>query len=315
MTEYILSSSLERAIAIALQLDKPLLLCGEPGTGKTTLAKHLALAYSKVSPGDYAPFYPRPLTFNTKTTSVASDLFYSYDALERLRDAYGNVRKPVGEYVELKALGKAILFKNGGGADSNDPILSIRDFKKPGQIPVVPTSTLVLIDEIDKAPRDFPNDILNEIEKKHFEIRELNVEVEAAVNNARILIIMTSNNEKNLPDAFLRRCIFHYIDFPDELQMGRIIKAHVNFKNDKTNIEGLIKTFNRLRKTAEIKKPATAEFIDWLRVLERHSLVEAAQKPLHELDPQTAAELDQTLGVLFKNSNDISKAREALKYS
>jgi MoxR-like ATPase len=315
MNNYILSTSLQRAVEVALYLDKPLLLCGEPGTGKTTLAKYLASVYSKEPPGDYAPFSNDTLIFNTKTTSVATDLFYSYDALNRLRDAYAKVDKSPGDYIELKALGKAIVFKHGAASPGLDGIRSIRDFMVPDKIPPNAASSVVLIDEIDKAPRDFPNDILNEIEKQEFEIKELNTAVPAINNKGKVFVIMTSNNEKNLPDAFLRRCVFHYIEFPDGKQLNKIIGTHFQSlkMNDDSQVMGVIKTFNELRNLPLWKKPATAEFIDWLRILERENLLNEAQHTYETMPDTIRKQLLNSLGLLFKNNNDISQVEEALK--
>jgi MoxR-like ATPase len=314
MNNYILSPALQRAVEVALLLDRPLLLCGEPGTGKTTLAKHLATQYSQQSPGNYAPFHPAPLVFNTKTTSLATDLFYTYDALERLRDAYSKVDKNTGDYIKLRALGTAIAFKHGNNSKGLDAIRSIIDFKTGGSIPPNPVSSLVLIDEIDKAPRDFPNDILNEIEKLCFEIRELNATVPTAENNAKVLMIMTSNNEKNLPDAFLRRCVYYYISFPDIDQMDKIIKEHFPAlkNNNGTQVMGIIKTFNELRKLPLLKKPATAEFIDWLHVLDSKKMLNTAAQPYDQMPSEIKTELQQTIGILLKNNNDIEIAKENL---
>ena len=316
MNDYILSKSLQRAVDIALHLNKPLLLCGEPGTGKTTLARYLAMQYSMTNPGDYAPFYFEPLVFDTKTTSVASDLFYSYDALGRLRDAYiAGEKTGAGDYIELRALGKAIAFKHGAASPGIQCIDTIIDFKGGASFSPTPISSLVLIDEIDKAPRDFPNDILNEIEKQEFSIKELNVKVPAANNDAKILVIMTSNNEKNLPDAFLRRCIYHYIEFPDSQQLDKIIRAHFPAMsvNGTTKVMGIVNTFNELRKLPLLKKPATAEFIDWLHILKRENLLQEAQEPYESLPLPIKEQLQNSMGLLFKNNNDILQVNEALK--
>lgn len=314
MNKYILSGALERAVDIALHLNKPLLLCGEPGTGKTALAKHLALRYSAEGLPGYAPFHPVPLIFNTKTTATATDLFYSYDALTRLRDAYSKNEKPVGHYIELRALGKAIAFQHGAKSEKLQSIHSVRDFSdKKTVIPDNPTSTVVLMDEIDKAPRDFPNDILNEIEKMEFEVKELNAYVPPAENNAKTLVIMTSNNEKNLPDAFLRRCVFHYIEFPEPTQLQDIVKLHFAEINTNGQVMGIIDTFNKLRALPLIKRPATAEFIDWLKLLQQKNLLKEAQESYKKLPADIAAELNNTLGVLCKNANDLNLVKEEIK--
>lgn len=310
MNKYILSGALERAVDIALHLNRPLLLCGEPGTGKTALAEHLARIYSATGLAGHAPFHPEPLIFNTKTTSTATDLFYSYDALTRLRDTYAEIKNPVGTYIELRALGRAIAFKHGSKSEKLKKIEAVRNYSS---IPENPTSTVVLMDEIDKAPRDFPNDILNEIEKMEFEIKEMEAQVKPSESNAKTLVIMTSNNEKNLPDAFLRRCVFHYIEFPDATQLQDIVKLHFAEINTNGQVMGIIETFNKLRALALIKRPATAEFIDWLKLLQQKNLLKEAQEPYKKLPAGIAAELNNTLGVLCKNANDLNLVKEEIK--
>lgn len=313
MNTYILSGALERAVEIALHLNRPLLLCGEPGTGKTALAKHLALLYSTTGLPGHAPFHPAPLIFNTKTTSTATDLFYAYDALTRLRDAYNQEKKPAGHYIELRALGKAIAFQHGSKSEKLTKLGSVRNFSNNNGIPEKPTSTVVLIDEIDKAPRDFPNDILNEIEKMEFEIKELEAHVQPSETNAKTLVIMTSNNEKNLPDAFLRRCIFHYIEFPEPSLLQEIVKLHFAEVNSNGQLMGIIDTFNKLRALPLIKRPATAEFLDWLKLLQQKNLLKEAQEPYKKLPAGIAAELNDTLGVLCKNANDLGLVKEEMQ--
>lgn len=314
MSTYILSPALARAVDIALYLNRPLLLCGEPGTGKTALAKALSQTFTITPPEGAAPFYFEPLVFNTKTTSSATDLFYTYDGLARLRDAYSQTKNSVADYIELKALGKAIVLKHGAAADELDDIKTLKNFTQPATkneslLPAIPTSSIVLIDEIDKAPRDFPNDILNEIENYQFSIREMNAFVPAAENNARILVIMTSNNEKNLPDAFLRRCVFHYIDFPTDT-LGEILAAHFPEWTAGTDSSPLTDKFNKLRLLPLNKKPATAEFISWVQYINRENLLIEAGDTFVNADKDTQEKLLSSLGILFKNNNDVTLARE-----
>jgi hypothetical protein len=268
----------------------------------------------------------------------------------------------------LRALGKAIVFKHGSKSAKLDGIRSIIDFtggkkkekeravksrlgftsrqstdlhpatepehgmpantEKKSSLPEEPTSSIVLIDEIDKAPRDFPNDILNEIEEQVFTIKELGERVPPADTNAKILVIMTSNNEKNLPDAFLRRCIYHYIEFPDTRQLEEIVNAHFPHLAKKVEdhkgsgkeeplpekqVMGIINTFNELRSLPLLKKPATAEFIDWLHILEQENLLDEAQQPYPSLPENIKKQLEHSMGLLFKNNNDITQVREAMK--
>lgn len=308
MSQYILSPSLERAVGIALLLHKPLLLCGEPGTGKTTLAKHLVSEYHNDPPAGMAPFYEQPLIFNTKTVSTATDLFYAYDALARLRDAYVKSAEttPTEHYIRLRALGKAIAMRHGAAAAALDPIRKLEDISGRNAIPSQPMSSVVLIDEIDKAPRDLPNDILNEIDRFEFEIRELGASVPVAENNARILVIMTSNNEKNLPDAFLRRCVYHYIDFPGKEELQKIIGAH--FKDWKEDTSEVVTLFQELRKLRTNKSPATAEFINWLQYLKNSNLV--SQVTQRNLTSLQADMLTSSLNILFKSNADLNLAKD-----
>jgi MoxR-like ATPase len=260
--DYIISDALRYALDGAIALDQPLLLTGEPGTGKTSLARW---AVEYLNQKYKNSFHEEPLTFHTKTTSAARDLFYTYDALSHFQSA--NVLKndrQTGDFIELQALGLAI-------AMSNPKLL---DYEKKFKADIqegTRKNSVVLIDEVDKAPRDFTNDILDEIDKKRFRIREQdNFPVERG-EGSQIVVILTSNSEKNLPDAFLRRCAFFHIEFPkkDDPLLRKIVQIHLGDIEAETKAahDALIQYFYDVRDKAVRKKPATAELIGWLRLL------------------------------------------------
>jgi len=289
---YIPSDELIHAAEVAYALKRPLLLSGEPGTGKTEFAKWVAETLSKKY-----EFDNEPLIFNTKSTSTAQDLFYYYDAISHFRDA--NIRRfnntdsamthfskttsepdvevteltkvsheersgPVEatDYITLNALGLAIERAKGSSVLGNNG-------KENG---AVPRGSVVLIDEIDKAPRDFPNDLLNEIERYMFEIKELSHKEIRLTDEEKekILIIMTSNFEKNLPEAFLRRCVYFHITFPSEERLKDILvkRLHISDEADINNIKQRVSDFFKFRADESIqKKPSTSECLDYVRVL------------------------------------------------
>lgn len=293
-SSYVLDKELKNAVELALQLNQPLLLTGEPGTGKTRLAAYAAHLLSESS-----NFSEEVLVFNTKTSSRASDLFYSYDALghfqaSNIKGLDANEQKSTGDFVELQALGKAIAYTN---LDQLKGLSEKLNVEHSGEA----KSYVVLIDEIDKAPRDFTNDILHEIEKLQFQIKELdNLSIQSSAHpENRILIIMTSNSEKNLPDAFLRRCLFYHIEFPDQAKLKEILKAQVgDFLNSKDDVlDMIIKSFINLRSKTPRKKPATAELVAWARMLDSISF-----------DPKSMEDVEkkivQYVSVLVKTKED-----------
>ena len=246
LSPYLPSPELVEAVNIAIYLQRPLLIKGEPGCGKTELARGVA--------------YELKLPFKlwcVKSTSMARDGLYTYDAVGRLRDAQlaannvftkseiDRISDP-SSYVRWGALGSA--FRS----------------KEP---------TVVLIDEIDKADIDFPNDLLMELDRQWFAVEETG-ELVRANPKAVPLVFITSNNEKDLPDAFLRRCLFHYLKFPSDERLREIINAHFNEPSELL-VEGAVKRFLSLReqmdkdKTHAGKKVSTSELIDWFRVLRR----------------------------------------------
>ncbi len=226
--EYVISEPLKNAVNVAIALGKPLLIRGEPGTGKTKLAHSIARGLSK-----------KLLTWNIKSTSKAQEGLYVYDTVQRLNDSRFGDRdvSDIKNYIKLGKLGQA--------------------FTAPEQV-------VLLIDEIDKADIEFPNDLLNELDEMSFYIPETEETITA---KQRPITVITSNAEKELPDAFLRRCIFHYIEFPDTALMEEIIRVH--FPDIKDNLlKETIKVFYNLRAIDGFrKKPSTSELLDWIQAL------------------------------------------------
>ena len=226
---YIASEELRHAVNVAAALERPLLLRGEPGTGKTLLAENLAAALG-------LPL----IRWHVKSTTKAKDGLYVYDTVARLHDSrFGGDVKAIAKYIKLGPLGEAL---------------------------ESPTRVVLLIDEIDKADIEFPNDLLLELDAMRFRIDETGREV---VAHERPVVIITSNNEKELPDAFLRRCVFHYIQFPDRELMTQIVKVHHPDVSDRV-LDNALEMFFSLRSTPKLrKKPSTSELIDWICALKK----------------------------------------------
>jgi MoxR-like ATPase len=226
--DYIASKPLMEIVNVSIVLGKPLVIKGEPGTGKTLLAHSISKALGK-----------KLLIWNVKSTTKAKDGLYVYDTVQRLNDARFKDRdiSDIRQYIKLGKLGQA--------------------FTADEQL-------VLLIDEIDKADIEFPNDLLNELDEMSFHIPELDEEVTA---KHRPVVVITSNSEKELPDAFLRRCVFHYIEFPDEEMMARIVRVHYPDIEDKLVRES-IKKFYWIRQVDGLrKKPSTSELLDWIKAL------------------------------------------------
>ncbi|NLW44871.1 MAG: MoxR family ATPase [Syntrophomonadaceae bacterium] len=254
-SNYIVSDELRNAVNIAIALQKPLLIKGDPGTGKTMLAQSIAEGLGK-----------RLIIWNIKSTTKAQEGLYVYDTVQRLYDSqFGDHDvSDISHYIKLGKLGEAFV--------SDEQVV-------------------LLIDEIDKADLEFPNDLLWELDQMSFYIPETK---ETIVAKHRPIVVITSNAEKELPDAFLRRCIFHYIAFPDPEGMKEIIKVHYP-DLDKKLMEQCLEAFYWLRTIPEIqKKPSTSELLDWLQAL-----------VIGGISPKRIKEELPFLGVLLKKNQDL----------
>lgn len=258
--DYVASPDLIDAVDLAASLQKPLLIKGEPGTGKTRLAEAVAAALGM-------PLIP----WHIKSTTRAQDGLYVYDTVQRLNDARfgeGDVRD-IRRYIRWGPLGVA--------------------FRSTERV-------VVLVDEIDKADLEFPNDLLHELDRMSFQVTETGDTVEAI---HRPVMIITSNNEKELPDAFLRRCIFHFIAFPDRALMERIVRVH-HPDVEETLLQQALVRFYWLREQEGVrKKPSTSELVDWIAALRRAGI--DADRIAHELP---------FLGVLLKREQDLDAIRK-----
>ena len=258
---YVATDDLKVAVNAAVTLRRPLLVKGEPGTGKTVLAQEIAAAIG-------APL----IEWNVKSTTRAQQGLYEYDAVARLRD--GQLGDPrvhdIGNYIRRGKLWEAF---------------------------VSPTLPVLLIDEVDKADIEFPNDLLHELDRMAFDVYETGERVTA---HERPIVVITSNNEKELPDAFLRRCFFHYIRFPDRTTMQAIIDVH--FPGIQTLlVNRALDLFFAVRETPGLKKkPSTSELLDWLKLLLHDDM---PLKVLASHDPAKA--IPPLHGALLKNEQDV----------
>lgn len=253
--KYVVTEELKNVVNVSIALQKPLLIKGEPGTGKTMLAEAIADALDMDL-----------LIWGIKSTTKAQEGLYIYDTVQRLYDSQfgeGDV-SDISQYIKLGKLGEA--------------------FSADKQV-------VLLIDEIDKADLEFPNDLLWELDKMEFYINETK---ETIKTKHRPIVIITSNAEKELPDAFLRRCIFHYIEFPDAEKMEEIIKVHFG-EIDETLCEKAMEAFYEIREMRDVqKKPSTSELLDWLQAL-----------IISGVDADTIKDKIPYLGVLLKKNQDI----------
>lgn len=326
--------SLIAAIQTSMLLGQPLILAGDPGVGKTTLGGALARRLG---------LFLHPLV-QVKSTTTGLDLFYSFDEVGRFRDATsaraaagggeGSERTGLCRYVRFSSLGRAILWSAGpdalvstgsisseeitGGAGS-DGLLRLgnlfpHEFERLSvdedgaalrHIVSAPTRSLVLLDELDKAPRDAPNDVLGELEEMSFGIRELDIRIRARAD-AWPIVLITSNSERNLPDAFLRRCVFHWIEFPTDERLRTIAAIRCGraygLKADDPLLKSAVRVFSELRAKVENKRPATAELISFVV-----ALVEFGFSPSDSIeasDPRVA----KLFGTLMKTAVDLRGA-------
>ena len=262
---YLTNESLRAAVNAALALSRPLLVKGEPGTGKTLLAEAVAEALG----ADL-------IHWSVKSTSKAQDGLYVYDTVQRLYDARfgeGDV-KDIRHYIKMGPIGRAFAAER---------------------------RTVLLIDEVDKADLEFPNDLLHELDRMRFVVLETGDEV---IAKQRPVVILTSNNEKELPDAFLRRCVFHFLDFPEPSMMKSIVRVH-HPKLDEQLVDQAVVAFYELRQTPRLRKrPSTSELIDWISVLKTAGV--GADRLAKELP---------FLGVLVKKEQDIELLRQVTESS
>ena len=257
-SDYIASDDLGRIVNVAIQLGRPLLIKGEPGTGKTLLAQSISKGLGM-----------ELLTWHVKSTTKARDGLYVYDTVQRLYDSRFQDKdvSNIADYIHLGPLG--------------------RSFDAPKRV-------VLLIDEIDKADIEFPNDLLHELDAMNFHITETGRTVRA---QQRPVVVITSNSEKELPDAFLRRCVFHYIEFPDAALMSQIVQVHYPTLSA-TLLKSALDAFYRLRDVEGIRKrPSTSELIDWIAALMGHGV-----------EPESLDKELPFLGVLLKREQDVATA-------
>ncbi len=258
-SDYVSTLDLTVAVNASINLERPLLVKGEPGTGKTELARQVANSLKL-----------EIIEWNIKSTTKAQQGLYEYDAVSRLRDSQmGEKIKDISKYIKKGKIWNAFETKK---------------------------KSVLLIDEIDKADIEFPNDLLQELDKMEFYVYETGQTIKA---DNRPIVIITSNNEKELPEAFLRRCFFHYIKFPEIDTLKKIVNVHFP-KIKKTLLDSALKTFFEIREIPGLKKkPSTSEALDWIKLL----LIEDLDPS--DLKTQSNKLLPKLYGALIKNEQDI----------
>jgi MoxR-like ATPase len=296
--DYLPEPGLVDAVNVALALGEPLLLTGEPGTGKTQLAWHVSM---QILPPDRLGKPREPLVFEAKSTSTAKELFYSYDTLGRFHKSKEGSARNI-DYISYNALGKAILLAN-----RPEDVKGWLPEHGVGFVHDGPRRSVVLIDEVDKAPRDFPNDILNELDSMYFHIPELGNEVVSAPKDMKPVLIITNNSEKSLPDAFLRRCVYYNVPFPDPAKLSEIVQCRLR-KAPGPYLSEAVDFFLLLRRddSGLRKKPATAELLGWLMYLSDR--IPDKQKTLRA----NTEVLRSSMAALVKNAEDQTAASQLL---
>lgn len=284
---YLMDPALVDAVNVALLLSQPLLVTGEPGTGKTQLAYKVAW---ELGLGE-------PLRFDTKAGSTARDVLYRYDTLRRFHAANTNSGSQDNlDYLTYESLGNAILLSR----ERKD----VEKILPPNFVHRGPRRSVVLIDEIDKAPRDFPNDLLLEVDNLEFSIPELDARVKANPE-LRPVLILTSNSEQSLPDAFLRRCVYYHIPLPKRERLVNIVRSRLpeisSVQENSPLLDSALDFFEDIRGLGLQKPPSTAELLDWLQTLERDGVE-------HNMTVRDAPEpLEKSLSTLAKTQEDRDK--------